>query len=411
MPVKTRVTYEDGTEDSFTSDGIKDEELLPLASDKKLARASADPDRLMLDADRVNNHYPRLLDKKLVPLYHGLYDVPLFTNDSAYTWLTGPSFSADGIGARTSLQRPGDWITYAATHYDTNIDALNSSAGFQIHNIAGRYMSAGVEFFDRQVWGDEEDDLQSYKVFLRQELGLPYSFLEPASHATLYMLHNRSAGRSGYLGSKEEAIGRRYKQKKETIVGATYYSSNAGPLPDPAMGYKFSGMGEIGGHMLGGADSFLRTSLEYDRYMELVAGHKLAWRLKYGGGYPDDKYLFYLGSDKELRGYDYKEVQGSSCLLGSLEYRFPMARDIDLRVPYNLAVFDEVQGVLFFDAGSAWYDDFNEPGVYKDIGFGLRFYFNVAGSVERIALRLDIAYPLDGDDRDIHTWVSVNHAF
>lgn len=411
MPVRTRVTYEDGTVASFSSDGIKDEDVLPLAADKKLARAAADPDRLMLDSDRVNNHYPRLLDKKPVPLYHGLYDIPLFANDSAYTWLAGPSISGDGIGARSSLQRPGDWITYAATHYDANIDALKSSTGFQINNIAGRFMSAGAEFFDRQAWGDEEDDLQSYKVFLRQEMGMPYSFLEPASHVTLYLLHNRSAGRSGYLGGKEEAIGRRYRQKRETIVGTTYYSSNAGPLPDPATGYRFSGTGEIGGHMLGGADAFLRASLEYNRYRELVAGHKLAGRLKYGGGYPDDKYLFYLGSDDELRGYDYKTVQGSSCLLGSLEYRFPLARDINLGVPYDPAIFDEVQGVLFFDAGSAWYDDFDEPGWRKDVGFGLRFYFNIAGSVERVALRLDIAYPLDGDDRDTHVWVSVNHPF
>jgi len=82
-----------------------------------------------------------------------------------------------------------------------------------------------------------------------------------------------------------------------------------------------------------------------------------------------------------------------------------------VRLPWNTVTLDGVQGVVFFDAGSAWYDRFNENGFRKDVGLGLRFYFNVAGAAERVGLRIDVARPLDGEDRDTHLWVGLNHAF
>jgi outer membrane protein assembly factor BamA len=205
--------------------------------------------------------------------------------------------------------------------------------------------------------------------------------------------------------------GNNYRQKKETIFGLTYYRSSAGSFPDPSKGYRLSATTEVGGHILDAGDAFVRSSLEYDRDVELKKGHKLAVRLKGGGGHPKDKYLFYLGSDCQLRGYDYKEIKGSAFCLGSLEYRFPLMRDIDARWCYNVLNLDEVQAVLFFDAGTAWFDRFNESGFRKDAGLGFRFYFNVAGAAERVALRVDVAHPLDEPGGDTRVWVGVNHVF
>ncbi len=140
--------------------------------------------------------------------------------------------------------------------------------------------------------------------------------------------------------------------------------------------------------------------------------HKLAFRFKGSGGYPKDKYLFYLGSDTDLRGYDYKDIKGSSALLGSIEYRFPLTGDLDKRFFCNVFNLSKVQGVLFFDAGSAWYNHFNEAGFKKDAEFGLRIYFDVAGAAERLALRIDTAYPLDADKKEgPRVWVGINQAF
>lgn len=412
MPVDVKLMYEDGSEEKLVLDGFKKEEVIALSDGKRLKSACADPGRKILDIERINNNVPRKLDIRLVPLYHPLYDIPLFLKDDAYSWITGPSFSKFGIGIKSSFQKYDDYEIYAASHYDNNSECVNSVFGFKRENFLGKFMSWGFEFFDRNALTEEENDLRTYKIFTRAELDLGYSLFENHSHATLYLAHNQSMGQAPFVGSSEQVDGFHYRQNQETIVGATCFLSNAGAFPDPSAGYNFLTTMEIGGHMMGGHDSFIRTSMEFDKYLELKHGHKLAFRFKGSGGYPKDKYLFYLGSDTDLRGYDYKDIKGSSALLGSIEYRFPLTGDLDKRFFCNVFNLSKVQGVLFFDAGSAWYNHFNEAGFKKDVGFGLRIYFDVAGAAERLALRIDTAYPLDADKKEgPRVWVGINQAF
>ncbi|HQP91679.1 MAG TPA: BamA/TamA family outer membrane protein, partial [Candidatus Omnitrophota bacterium] len=372
--------------------------------------ATVDASESVLDIDRTNNEWPRKIDARFVPVYYGVYEVPLFLKEDAYSWITGPSFSKYGVGAKTSFQKPIDYMIYAATHYDTNSDSLNTSAGFE-KAFFGKYLSWGFEYFNRNAWSEEERNLQSYKLYLRQELGFPYSYLDENSHLTLYLLHNQSLGKGGFIGAREFPSNTNYRQNKETIVGTTLFYTNAGAFPDPSYGHKLSVTQEVGGHILGGGDSFERTEFEFDKYIEIIKSQKLAFRFKLGAGFPQDKYLFYLGSDTALRGYDYKDVQGSSMVLGSVEYRFPILKDLDERLLWQTFTMDQIQGVMFFDAGSADYDNLFQPGFKKDAGFGLRFYFDVAGGAEKFCLRVDAAWPIDAPESDAHVWVGINHAF
>ncbi|MBI5873861.1 MAG: BamA/TamA family outer membrane protein [Candidatus Omnitrophica bacterium] len=411
MPVETKLAFTDDTEMVVHSDGKSEAQEIPLPQGKILKKAIVDEGSKFLDIDRTNNCLPRKIDVRLVPAYHKLYEVPLFLEEDAFSWITGPSFSEYGFGIKSSFQKPVDYIVYAATHYDTSSQSLNSSVGFEKNNILNNYLSWGFEFFNRNAFGDEESDLNSYKLYLRQELDFPYSLVDVNSHLTLYMVHNQSLGKDSFIGAREEPRNLNYRQNKETIFGVTFYRSTAGPLPDPSLGYKFSATQEIAGHILGGGDDFSRTQGEFDRYIEIAPAHKLALRLKGGAGHPKDKYLFYLGSDRELRGYDYKDIKGSSCVLASTEYRFPIVREMDARFFWQTFNLSSIQGVLFFDAGSAWFNSFFEPGFKKDVGLGVRFFFDVAGGVEKFALRLDVAQPLDSPDNDTHVWVGINHVF
>ncbi len=412
MPVDVEIEYEDGTRESLVLDGKKEKEVITIAGGKKFKSACADPGKKILDTERINNNVPRKLDIRLVPVYHPLFDIPLFLKEDAYSWITGPSFSKFGIGVKSSFQKYDDYEVYAASHYDNNSECVNSVFGFKRENFLGKFMSWGFEFFDRNALTEEENDLRSYKIFTRAELDLGYSLFENHSHATLYLSHNQSMGKAPFLGSSEQVDGLHYRQNQETVVGTTCFLSNAGAFPDPSCGHNFLATTEVGGHMMGGHDSFVRASVEVDKYLELRHGHKLAFRLRGSGGYPKDKYLFYLGSDTDLRGYDYKDIKGSAALLGSFEYRFPLTGDLDKRFFCNVFNLSKVQGVLFFDAGSAWYNHFNENGFKKDVGFGLRIYFDVAGAAERVALRIDTAYPLDADKKEgPRVWVGINQAF
>lgn len=409
-PVEVKVRVKD-SERVLRYDGKKQQEEIALSSSEGVGEACVDCGDKQLDMDRVNNFYPRRLQARLVPVYHALYDIPVFLRRDSLVWTTGPSFTESGFGLKSSFQKPDDYIVYAGSHYSSNSRALNSSVGFEKQSLLRRYMSWGVEFLNRDADGSEEEDLNSYKIFLRQDLDLGYSFFEPSSHLTLYFVHNQNAGKGGLPGAKEETRSLHYRQNKESIVGITLHYANAGAFPDPGAGYRAIWNQEVAGHILAGQESFARTTLEWDKYCELQHGHKLAVRLKAGAGHPKDKYLFYLGSDRELRGYDFKTVRGSNMLLGSFEYRYPIARDLDSRWFWNVISLDQIQGIFFFDIGSAWFTRFNEPGFKKDAGAGLRFYFNVAGAAERFALRVDVARPIDAEESDTHIWVGLNHAF
>ncbi len=411
MPLDVRLRYRDGTQEVLSFTGETSEEEIPVDRGREVLEAEADPGGRLLDLDRVNNRYPRMFCARVVPVYHGLYDIPLFLERDRYHWLTGPSLSSYGIGVKSALKRPGDWMAAIATSYDNNAESWISSAGFEKYNVFGHPVSWGFEFMDRQAQSDVESDLQSYRVYLRRELSLDYSLVETNSHATLYFLHNRKLGETGLVGTRQEAPNLRYRQKNESIFGLSLHWAHAGAFPDPSTGFRLAAVQEVARPLAHGEDAFVRSMLEYDRYIELWTGHKLALRLKGGAGHPKNKYLFYLGSDRELRGYRYKSIQGSAMILGSAEYRFPVLRDLDVRLPWNVATLDAVQGVAFFDAGSAWYTAFNENGFRKDVGLGLRIYFNVAGAAERLAVRIDVARPLDGEDKDTRVWVGINHAF
>ena len=125
-----------------------------------------------------------------------------------------------------------------------------------------------------------------------------------------------------------------------------------------------------------------------------------------------DKYLFSLGGDQGLRGYDNKEIKGSNSLLGSLEYRINLIDDIGIYLFDNLLHFNEVGAVAFFDVGKSWYSGFDKYDFKKDAGLGLRFQINLGAFLEKIILRLDSAWPInDSKEESPRLWFGINHTF
>lgn len=412
MPVKTKLKFKDGKEIIDYWDGKEKIKTIDISKEAKLKSAYIDFENEILDFDKINNRFPRRVDIKIVPLYYEIYEAPEFLKEDSYSWITGPAFSKYGFGLKSSFQRPDDYIIYAASFYDSNAQNLNSVAGFELKHLFRRKLNLGFEFLNRDSNSENEDDLKSYKIYLWKELLFQdKSFFGTRNNISLYLFHNQWFGTSRFLRSKDEANNFRYRQTQESIVGWSYYLSNAGPLPDPKIGYLIDFNQEFAGHFLGGKEYFIRTSLELDKYFEFFPQNKIALRLKSGAGYPDDKYLFYLGSDRELRGYKYKDIQGSSILLGSLEYRFPLINNINWPIFGNIFNLNRIQGVSFFDIGKAWYNHFSESDFNRDVGMGLRFYFNVLVPIEQLALRIDLARPLDGQDKNWRIWFGINHSF
>lgn len=134
---------------------------------------------------------------------------------------------------------------------------------------------------------------------------------------------------------------------------------------DPTRGKRLSFTGTWAGHGLGGDFDYFKFVVENRLYYKVGHAHVIAVRLMGGISDGDMPYndLFTLGGADTLRGYEDDEFRGDKMYLGTVEYRYPIAK--------------KVQGVFFVDAGNAWggtdkvpwYHDNDELHVAGGLGF------------------------------------------
>ncbi|MCX7832757.1 MAG: biopolymer transporter Tol [Ignavibacteria bacterium] len=164
---------------------------------------------------------------------------------------------------------------------------------------------------------------------------------------------------------------------------------------------------------------------DFRKYIKIADGFSLAMRLNLGASFGKNPQRFYLGGTENwinrefenynipisnidefafsmpilpLRGYNYDRISGSKFALTNFEFRFPLFKYLILGVlPLG---FQDIQGNLFIDAGTAWRDNkklqlfTNDGGIKtKDLllgmGYGLRIIFL------GIPFKFDVAYSFD----------------
>ncbi|MDD5347157.1 MAG: M1 family aminopeptidase [Candidatus Omnitrophica bacterium] len=413
MPVSVRLQYADGTSETKVWDG-KGSVSFPVQQARKLERVDIDPDNaVILDLDRTNNHWPRKMNFRAVPMYFFAYEIPVMLDREAYQFTAGPSIGSGSLGVASSVQEPYDDILKMSALYDFGDEAVDTTLGYEFRHLSGRHNALGFEFFnyDSRARGNTRT---GGKVYFRRDLWpLNQSVLGVNDHATLYMIRDRELNRESGLYGAEDVRNMRYRKKDETILGVTGSLGRFGPFEDPIYGWRFIPTAETAGHFLGGTEAFWRTSAELQKY-HLVSGrlqHKIAVRGKIGWGEASDKGLFQLGGAQGLRGYDAKTVEGAHMALASAEYRVPLSRKTRHYFLDNVLCLHTIQTVGFFDIGKAWYSSYDAGRWKKDAGAGLRFHFDLAGLLEQAVVRLDVAHAVDDPGQDTHVWLGINQAF
>jgi Tol biopolymer transport system component len=179
-----------------------------------------------------------------------------------------------------------------------------------------------------------------------------------------------------------------------------------------------------------GADgvSFLSLVGDYRTYVNIVEDYTFAWRLTGGASLGPNPQRFYVGGTPNwinyeltnqrfpiesiqdfafstpvmpLRGFNYNARSGSKFFLMNAELRFPLLKYLVLG-PLPLG-FQNIQGVLFTDIASAWYNtrklqlfsSRNGEVVTKDLLFGLGIGARIF--LLYFPLKFDIAWSYDLD--------------
>jgi len=154
---------------------------------------------------------------------------------------------------------------------------------------------------------------------------------------------------------------------------------------------------------LGGDFSYTKFSTEYARYFCLKRREGesqstvLALRLMAGTSSGDVPVFesFIVGGADSLRGYKEERFWGEKMLLATLEYRFPLAK--------------QLQGVGFIDMGDAWQGKWAEPYVVPDDSFDLHIGYGIGIRVNTPIGPVRIDYGIGEDGARTH--FSIGHAF
>lgn len=177
---------------------------------------------------------------------------------------------------------------------------------------------------------------------------------------------------------------------------------------------------------------FITTNIDFRRYIALGKEYSLGMRLAGGASFGKNPTLFIMGGVDNwlnyrffdninigsiedyflsnwmtpLRGADFYELVGTRAALLNLEFRFPLIQYLIARFPFQFG-FSNIQGLAFFDAGSAWSEDDawrftaqkpNGDRYVRDIvtgfGYGIRAY------VYFFLLKIDAVWRTDFDTID-----------
>ncbi|MFN0157438.1 MAG: BamA/TamA family outer membrane protein [Bacteroidota bacterium] len=136
--------------------------------------------------------------------------------------------------------------------------------------------------------------------------------------------------------------------------------------------------------------NYYTAIIDYRHYFRLSQRSTFASRawLFYNDG--KESRRFVMGGSWDLRGFPRWSIRGEKLWLTSQELRFPFIDQLAIRFPFVGLSFWSIRGALFFDAGSAWDDEYSE--TLGSVGGGLRM--NLAGA---FVLRYDIGKRIENN--------------
>ena len=312
-------------------------------------------------------------------------------------------------GLSFSLKDSDLFLGYQNLKHQTNyyLSALHTR-NFFISNgqvVADRILGGGAVFqrpFNR--FTRLETSMQAISIS-RENLG---------SYQSQYL-------RGGYTGRVIRGSGTPVSSNKAVINSLELVDDNAlYSLYGPTKGRRarLSVRGSWAGMRYG------TVQADYRKYIPMLDEYTFAVRMSGGTSFGRNSQVFFLGGvnnsinpnfatfasvDRQriffssfvwpLRGADVFEMAGDSYVLANVAFRFPLLRQLALGWPLPL-FFQNVQGELFLDAGSAFNRDSFEPWEARDGGFELRdlkagYGLGVRVNMGLALFRYDLAWPTD----------------
>ena len=290
-----------------------------------------------------------------------------------------------GVGAGYSTS---DGIVGMISLSDTNFRGLGETISIMYERSGNENDAQGYTFTYMKPWLDKHETAFKFQIYNRTYAFNDYNtsgdFLEeymrkysggeitisrPVSeYSTNYFTIRSRRDRyvrhvsSGDAGDRSTA---QYKDWRKKNFGLTrslileHVTDTRDNIYNPTEGNKVKLTLEAGG-LWGGDFKFQKASIDHEFYKR-AGDHDQIWAMRaaYGFGRGDmtEFNQFRLGGQGSLRGYRDDQFRGDRMFLGSIEYRFPLAK--------------KIQGAFFADWGGAWNNGVFPKNMKGALGFGV----------------------------------------
>lgn len=265
------------------------------------------------------------------------------------------NFRGIGDAVKIHWEFGGDADTYDNYEFSYTrpwLDKKQTSASFRVYDRTheyDHYNTSGhlVETYDKNYKGYELS-------FGRPQSEFSTNFITFKDRTDKYVEHvsgtDQPAEKPGWL---EDNFG---KTRSVTLAHVTDTRDN---VYNPTEGARVSLSGEFSGFM-GGDFDYNKYIFEDRHYFKVGRAHVIATRatVGYANGSMPEAALFDAGGQNSLRGYEDDQFRGNKMVLGTVEYRFPIA--------------SKVSGAVFTDFGNAWSEGKNIPTIHKSVGLGVQ---------------------------------------
>jgi hypothetical protein len=392
---------------------------------------TVDPDHILLDQHPSNNQWRPECRYRLTPLYTQVdetdvtnaYDRLNFTLGpwAYYSAYNNPWFTlAPLFGLRAGAYRTQEFYAGTFLAYRTN----------------DRNIVAGVD----ALWDHVPLPNTQLGLWIEKSLTTIGPQDIPASRAVLYARYVMMYGSSLYLPPFEyiETFGAIQNRSlplpavatpgadlfnTRPSLGAHYHKYLLTPYWDPEGGFALDLTYEYGLPIFGNQRTFQQAlgQLSFVKSMPKLLDwdtpvvnwlQATRWAFRGGGAtaLPANGQFFSLGGGAQFRGFGLDQRQGSSVWVGSVEWRLPIASNVDWDFCDHVAGVRNVYVAPFYDVGNAYLNGHQMGNIAHAVGAGLRVDVTWLGLIERTMLRFDVAKTVNVD-APVQFWFGIQHPF
>jgi hypothetical protein len=399
---------------------------------------AVDPDEILVDSNPVNNYWKPRFNFRVTPVYTFLDETDLTNAYDRWNFIFGPWIFAP------TYDNP--WFT-RSTRFGVRAGAYRTAAFeggvYSAYRTDYRDFVEGVDaIFDHFPWAHTECGF----VFERRIAGT-YAGENPANIGVGYARYVIDYGDSLYLPPFQyvesfvtiqddllpfaiEAVPGSTRFSHQGQGGFHYHINYQTPYWNPEGGFSAdvsyaAGLvlpGEQGDTQnnnpnqifgLSGSHQFLGQAT----YIQAVpdglgwlSSTVLAFRLYGAYGLPNYVQYFALGGSELFRGFSLAQRQGNALWVGSMEWRFPVLRDVNWCCFDHALRLQNIYAATFCDVGDVYQKGQSVGGIAEAVGAGLRLDVAWFTFVERTILRLDAARTINSA-APLQIWAGIEHPF